>query len=218
STLDALIGEELLEQSNPTVGLAAHHGVIDIRITAKAANEAAAVEMLHETEMRLMQRVGQHIFGADTDELEAVLLNLLKEKHLTLSVIEAGIKDAVIEKLQDKDEAGDLHMRFRQFEDPNAAASDYGFEYQNGLRSVAEAIARQTLEDAAVDATIVILSLPDVDESEDIAEATAVVVATQDDMKSRIYGFGARNDLTSSWVSRWSMAYVWRTLKDSTDG
>ncbi len=38
SALDELIGKELLEAANPTVGLAAHSGQIDVRITAKAEN------------------------------------------------------------------------------------------------------------------------------------------------------------------------------------
>lgn len=213
SALDTLIGAELLEQSNPTVGLAAHHGVIDIRITAKAHDAIVAGEMLQETETRLMQRVGQHVFGADKDELETVLLDLLREKEFTLSVIEAGITDAVIAKLQNRADAQSIH--FRQFATPEDAAAAYNLNIQHGLRVIAENIAQSTLADSSVDAVIAILSLPDVDESEDKSEATAVVVATQTDMKSRIYGFGAKNDLTGNWVSRWSMAYIWRSLMES---
>lgn len=217
SSLDTLIGTTLLEQSNPTVGLAAHHGVIDIRITAKAADEAIALEMLKETETHLMQRIGQYVFGFDKDELEAILLDLLREKALELFVVEAGIDNAVIEKIQGRAEADSTKLQFQQFATPDDAAAAYDLETQNGLRDVAEHIAQSILATSSVDAVITILSLPDVDESEDTSEATAVVVATRKDLKSRVYGFGAKNDLTGNWVSRWSMAYIWRNLKEMTD-
>ena len=42
SLLDSQIGNELLQANNPTVGLAAHTGQVDIRITAKADSETQA--------------------------------------------------------------------------------------------------------------------------------------------------------------------------------
>jgi nicotinamide-nucleotide amidase len=42
--------DDLETLSNPTVGLAAHTGVVDIRIAAKAKNEAEADAMIAEIE------------------------------------------------------------------------------------------------------------------------------------------------------------------------
>ena len=47
--IDEKIGD-LETLSNPTVGLAAHNGVVDIRLAAKAGTEAEADSMLSEVE------------------------------------------------------------------------------------------------------------------------------------------------------------------------
>ncbi|MDF1498895.1 MAG: CinA family nicotinamide mononucleotide deamidase-related protein [Anaerolineales bacterium] len=89
SILDERIAD--LEQlSNPTVGLSAHPGRVDIRITAKARSPQAADEMLWGIQATLQQRLGRHIYGMDEDTLEGVVLNLLREKGLTLATAETG--------------------------------------------------------------------------------------------------------------------------------
>ena len=45
SMVDSRIAD-LMHRSNPTVGLAAHLGQVDVRITARATSEGRAVEML----------------------------------------------------------------------------------------------------------------------------------------------------------------------------
>ena len=47
SSLDDKIGKDILSERNPSVGLAAHHGAVDVRITAKAESiRQAALTML----------------------------------------------------------------------------------------------------------------------------------------------------------------------------
>src|SRR5215475_14219124 len=50
SLLDHEIGTTLLEMSNPTIGLAAHAGQVDVRITAKADTVSMADEMIASIE------------------------------------------------------------------------------------------------------------------------------------------------------------------------
>ncbi|HNJ14512.1 MAG TPA: molybdopterin-binding protein, partial [Anaerolineales bacterium] len=63
--------------SNPTVGLAAHTGVVDVRIAAKARNENEANEMIAVIEAQVRERLGNVVFGADEDKLEEVTLDLV---------------------------------------------------------------------------------------------------------------------------------------------
>ncbi len=69
--------------SNPTVGLAAHTGVVDIRIAAKAKNEIAADEMIAQIENQIRERLGEVVFGADEDKLEDVVLNAVAKRGWT---------------------------------------------------------------------------------------------------------------------------------------
>src|SRR5574342_1101880 len=49
--------------SNPTVGLAAHTGVVDVRIAAKAKSESEADEMIAQVEADVRQRLEDVVFG-----------------------------------------------------------------------------------------------------------------------------------------------------------
>jgi competence/damage-inducible protein CinA-like protein len=98
SQIDDLIGD--LEQlSNPTVGLAAHSGRVDVRITAKADSEHDAQALIEEIENQVHQRLGDWIFGADQDTLEQVALAHLKSKGWSLAVVEAGLDGELIHRL-----------------------------------------------------------------------------------------------------------------------
>lgn len=89
SVIDEKIGD-LETLTNPTVGLAAHYGVVDIRITAKAESEARADKLIADVEKTLRQRLGQVIYGADNESLESVTLAALQAKQLTLTVVEVN--------------------------------------------------------------------------------------------------------------------------------
>ncbi|HSG43273.1 MAG TPA: molybdopterin-binding protein [Anaerolineales bacterium] len=88
--IDEKIGD-LEELKNPTVGLAAHTGVVDIRIAAKAKSEKNADAMIAKVEEQIRERLGNYIFGADEDTLEEVTLNTVAKRGWTLTAIESGL-------------------------------------------------------------------------------------------------------------------------------
>jgi len=85
--------------SNPTVGLAAHTGVVDIRIAAKAKNEAEADEMIAKIENDVRERLGDVIFGVDEDQLEDAALNAVATRGWTLTAIESGLDGMLARKI-----------------------------------------------------------------------------------------------------------------------
>ena len=85
--------------SNPTVGLAAHTGVVDIRIAAKAKNEAEADAMIADIERQVHERLGDAVFGADEDRLETVTLNEVAKRGWTLIGFEAGLDGMLATKI-----------------------------------------------------------------------------------------------------------------------
>jgi nicotinamide-nucleotide amidase len=89
SSLDELIADlELL--SNPTVGLAAHPGRVDIRITAKGKDEEEVYGKITEIETTIRKRIGDVIFGIDEETLEGVVSHLLETHGKKLFTIESG--------------------------------------------------------------------------------------------------------------------------------
>jgi len=82
---------DLEKLNNPTVGLAAHTGVVDVRIAAKAKSESEANAMIAEIESQVRERLGTVVFGADEDKLEEVVLDMIAKRGLTLTTIESGL-------------------------------------------------------------------------------------------------------------------------------
>lgn len=85
--------------SNPTVGLAAHTGVVDVRITAKAKSESEANAMMDGIESQVRERLGSIVFGVDEDTLEEVVLNMVAKRGLTLTAIESGLDGLLARKI-----------------------------------------------------------------------------------------------------------------------
>jgi nicotinamide-nucleotide amidase len=98
SQIDEWIGDlEML--GNPTVGLSAHPGMVDIRITAKAESAEQADSMISGIEENLRSRLGNSIYGTDEDSLEEVLIKLIEKHDLTLTILEAGMAGSLVQKL-----------------------------------------------------------------------------------------------------------------------
>ena len=80
-----------MRSANPTVGLAAHSGIVDIRITARAADEAAADAMIAGMEAQVRAAIGDvAIFGNGTDKLEQVTADLLARAEVKLAIVESA--------------------------------------------------------------------------------------------------------------------------------
>lgn len=98
SQIDDLIGD-LETLSNPTVALAAHSGQVDVRITVKAKSENEADEKIQDIEKVLRERLGNWIYGVDSDTLEEVALKHLQHKGWTLVAVESGLRGELIRRL-----------------------------------------------------------------------------------------------------------------------
>ncbi len=85
--------------NNPTVGLAAHTGVVDVRIVAKAKTEAEAEAMIAPVEAQVRERLGSYIFGADEDRLEDAALDAVARRGLSLAAIESGLDGMLARKI-----------------------------------------------------------------------------------------------------------------------
>ena len=96
--LDDQIGDlEVLV--NPTVGLTAHSGIVDIRIAAKAGSATEASRMIALVENDVRSRLGKDIFGADSDTLEGITLAALAQRGWSLACVESGLDGALLRRL-----------------------------------------------------------------------------------------------------------------------
>jgi hypothetical protein len=106
-TIDEKI-TDLEELNNPTVGLAAHTGVVDIRIAAKAKSEQDADTMIAKVENMVRERLGDVIFGVDENTLEEVTLTSVAKRGWTLTAIESGLNGLLALKIPNTASHSDL--------------------------------------------------------------------------------------------------------------
>jgi nicotinamide-nucleotide amidase len=82
--------DQLDAVGNPTLAFQAS-GIegIKVRITAKAAGEEEAESILAAEEALLRGIIGDPVFGVDGDTMESVVIDLLRERGLTIGVAES---------------------------------------------------------------------------------------------------------------------------------
>jgi competence/damage-inducible protein CinA-like protein len=99
SNIDEIIGD-LEELSNPTVGLLAHPGQTDIRVTAKAGSLAEAERMMAPVLQRIREQLGKYIYGENETTLEEAVGRLIAEHNVSVEIIEVGTKGEILSKLK----------------------------------------------------------------------------------------------------------------------
>jgi nicotinamide-nucleotide amidase len=100
---------ELDEAGNPTLAfLASGIEGLKVRITAKAADDVEAARLLAAEEAVLMALMGEVVFGYDDDTIDSVVVDLLRERGLTLGVAESLTGGLVGARLTDHAGAGDV--------------------------------------------------------------------------------------------------------------
>lgn len=102
SQIDERIGD-LETLSNPSVGLAAHSGQVDIRITVKASSPLEADALIQPVEHELRARLGRWVYGADQETQEEAAFNALSQRGWTVAVVECGLSGELIHRLAGAD-------------------------------------------------------------------------------------------------------------------
>ena len=90
AAIDEQVGE-FERLANPTVGLAAHAGLVDIRLAAKAKNENEADRLIAEVETAIRARLGDAVFGADEETLERAALKAAAARGWNVAALESGL-------------------------------------------------------------------------------------------------------------------------------
>ncbi|MBQ0138600.1 MAG: competence/damage-inducible protein A [Kurthia sp.] len=82
--------QDLLEhQTNPTIAPLAGDGEVTIRITAKATSEEQAWALITPIREKIIQRVGNYLYGVNDDSLASKLVEMLIENKITIAAAES---------------------------------------------------------------------------------------------------------------------------------
>jgi nicotinamide-nucleotide amidase len=100
SSVDDRIGHLIRTSINPTVGVLAHPGQVDVRISVKTANVDKAYELIAPVEQEVREAFSHHVFAIDNDTMEDVVGRLLKAKGASIAVIEDLTGGMIAQRLQ----------------------------------------------------------------------------------------------------------------------
>jgi nicotinamide-nucleotide amidase len=99
SQIDEMIGD-LEEDTNPTLGLLAHPGQVDLRITAKAETEAEADIKINQMAVTIRKRLGNVVYGQDSETLEEKAVQMIRTKGWDFGLLEAGLQGQIYNRIK----------------------------------------------------------------------------------------------------------------------
>jgi nicotinamide-nucleotide amidase len=185
SRVDDLMGHFIANSKNPTVGVLAHPGQVDIRIAAKAPSKEEAVRLIAPVETEMRQIIGKHIFAVDEETMEQTVGNLLREKQKTIAVCEDLTGGMVTDRLQEADRErffegiiynGQTSLRRLLSHSRQANRID---ELLRDPRTLANELALAVREQAGSDLGLAVYSLPDLtDQSQNLARGQTFISIT----------------------------------------
>ncbi|HHY47344.1 MAG TPA: competence/damage-inducible protein A [Firmicutes bacterium] len=89
SACEAEIADILREQTNPTIAPLAYPGEVLLRITARALDERAALDLIAPVEEKIRERLGPAVFGVDDETLESACARLAIKNRVRIAVAES---------------------------------------------------------------------------------------------------------------------------------
>ena len=89
SDIEARFRAEMEHMANPSLATYAKEGEVMLRVTAKASTDAEAAALCEPVVEKVKRELGHYVYSVDIDSLEALVLQLLKEKHLTFATAES---------------------------------------------------------------------------------------------------------------------------------
>lgn len=191
SAIDEQIGD-LEKYANPTVGLLAHPGQVDIRVTAKAPSEEEACALSQPVIDDLLARLGHHIYGRDAETLESVIADDVNRQGLSLGLVEYGLDGTLVERVQSAQP-----KNFKSFIHEDLPEDLASFEHQ-----VAE-YANQLDSDVCLGVALLV----------DDGVTVYYVIIDQQTQTSRMRTYGGPKDHAPLWAQNTGLDFLRRHLE-----
>lgn len=219
SAIDQRI-RHLMDGSNPTVGLAAHTGQADVRITARAENEAQAEKLLDQIEGEIRAEIGRHIYSTTPGEsVESVVANLLYAAGATVAILETNTQGAIAHRLSG-DEQNDPILK--SWVDGQEGGTTPPQELsipdlsQPLSEEIAATLAQQARSLAHAHFGVVVLGSGHPDEGlyGQRTGETVIGLASPTGVTVARFPYGGRDDLTAYWLGNRCLDLIRQTLLD----
>ncbi|MCO6450325.1 MAG: CinA family nicotinamide mononucleotide deamidase-related protein [Caldilineales bacterium] len=208
SAIDEKIAD-LMVGGNPTVGLSAHLGRVDIRIAARASTLAEAESLLEPVELDLSQRLGRMIFGKDDDTLSGVVASRLRTSGVTLAVVETNTAGTLAASFEGDDR--DLLRASYVAPTLTALAAQLGLDQELGCDAASAALAARTVQNLeGVDIALTIVGTTDPDQgfwSANRGETWLALAGPNGELTQR-FSVGGSDEFTRNWLSVYALNFI----------
>ena len=133
SVVESRLHDRMEALTNPTLATYASDGEVRLRLTAKAADRAAAEALCAPVLREVREALGDLVYAVDEPSLEAVCLRLLTERGLTFAAAESCTGGLIAKRITDL---------------PGASAVFLGgvVSYTNGVKARVLGVPEETLE------------------------------------------------------------------------
>lgn len=200
SLIDEKIGD-LETERNPTVGLAAHPGQTDVRITAKAPTRAEAENLIAGMEARVRERLGDWIYGVDDETVEQVIARLLTARQKTVAIAESNTLGSIAQNLRATPEG--LHITDKLIRVNDDEVTDANAE------QIANALRASSSADIAL---AIVSTMGDQDVYLADTGKTSVAIATDSGTRSYSYPVGGMGEMSQNWTAVRALDILRRAL------
>ncbi|TAH49163.1 MAG: CinA family nicotinamide mononucleotide deamidase-related protein [Chloroflexota bacterium] len=200
SLIDEKIGDLEIE-SNPTVGLAAHSGQTDVRITAKAATRADAEKMLADMEARVRERLGDWIYGVGDETVEQVVARMLTAQQKTVALAESNTQGKIAELLRSTPEGLNVADNLIRLNDDEVN--------EKNAEQIANILRAQTGADIAL-AVLSTMGAQDMYLAD--TGKTSIAISSDSNTRSYTYPVGGMGEMAQQWTAIRALDILRRAL------
>ncbi|NQW16181.1 MAG: CinA family nicotinamide mononucleotide deamidase-related protein [Chloroflexi bacterium] len=217
SNVDHLIGHLIADSSNPTVGVLAHPGQVDVRIAARAGSEDEAQKLIAPVEAEVRGLLGDNIFGEDDETIESVVGSLLEQRNLTISTYEdlsgGTVADAMLGAAEARFIEG-LIVNSNSALERIVTAGDESPPFENG-QARAEALARAIRKTSRADVGLAVHAVEEGDQrTENLGRGeTHIAISLADELKYHHNASAGRGRPDRRRASMNAMSLLRRTLQ-----
>lgn len=109
SAAEELLGDITARGRDPEVGITVHEATITLRIVAEAPSPDTAQDKILATRQQILERLGEHVYGEEEEELEDIVVRELRVRRKTLASCEGASGGLVARRLQRIDPNGEIY-------------------------------------------------------------------------------------------------------------
>jgi nicotinamide-nucleotide amidase len=221
SSVDDRIGHLIRYAINPTVGVLAHPGQVDVRISVKTDSVDRAYELIAPVEKEVREAFTHHVFAIDNETMEEAVGKVLKAKGVSIAVIEDLTGGMIAQRLQQAARESLAEAMIAQTEPPLRRVLRY-CRHPDRVEALLQDDAALTAELAfgirahsQADLGLAVRAIPDpTHTTQNLSPGkTYMAVADAQGLHTREYNFAGRGTPDLTRITMYALNLVRRTLE-----